>query len=487
MCKAATLLWIALLVSPVSSTQHPKTTTAPPPLELVQALVLGPAIEGSFDHFGIDLKRRRLFATPEDCKSVLVIDLAQGKVVRQIEGIDRPYAILYREDMDRLYVTDGGDGSVKVYDGQTYQLVHRIPLVRGADSIGYDPSKKYLYVDNGGRAAGQTYSLLSVIDTTSNQKLADIKIDGDRLEAMALDTYRPRLYLNDKAKNEVVVIDRERNAVVATWPITKGQGNVTMALDEQRQRLFVGCRDGRLVVLDTNTGRELQAFPITPGVGDTIYDPMTKRVYAIGGGSIDVYDQLTRDHYVAAGKVRAGSAAKTGSLISQVDRLFVAAPRSATNNARIVLYQPVHTVKAMVRGPEPQEPVHAPEAEALILRMLSEHPDLRRMGLHVIPPGQSQMILIANGNATRLGIHTSLADFAAVQGVRTYGPHIADGGFYNMKMPMFDAAGGWIGILVMEIPDTSAVSEADAAHQAEAIRKELSMHIPSLDWLFRTR
>jgi hypothetical protein len=97
------------------------------------------------------------------------------------------------------------------------------------------------------------------------------------------------------------------------------------------------------------------------------------------------------------------------------------------------------------------------------------------------------MILIANGNATRLGIHTSDGDFAAVQGGNTYGPHSADGGFYNMKMPMFDAQGRPIGILVMEIPDTSAASEGDAARQAEAIRKELAAKIPNLEWLFQSK
>jgi hypothetical protein len=220
-------------------------------------------------------------------------------------------------------------------------------------------------------------------------------------------------------------------------------------------------------------------------VDDTIYDPGTRRLYAVGGGAVDVYNQVSLDQYVTAGTVRVGSTAKTGRLVPQLNTLFVAAPHSPTDDAKVVVYQPVHTGSGEVRGGEPQEPVNAPVAEDLILHMLSEHPTLRRMGLHVIPPGQKQMILIANGNATRLGIHTSEGDFAAVKTGKTYGPHIADGGFYNMKMPMSDAQGHAIGILVMEIPDTSATDEADAAQQAEAIRKELAAKIPSLEWLFQ--
>lgn len=487
MQRSSLRLFSTLILSAASlaaQTAAPSPSSAP--LHFLQSLPLGANISGNFDHFGIDTQGHRLFATPEDFKAVLVFDLSQGKVAHVIEGIVRPHAILYREDTNRLYVTDGGDGSVKVYDGSSYALLQRIPLLKDADSIGYDISKKYLYVDNGGGDVGQKFSMLSVIDTNTDKKLADIKIDGDTLEAMALDAYRPRLYVNDKAKNTVVVIDRETNAIVAQWPITLGKTNVTMALDEQRQRLFVGCRDGKLVVLDTNTGKELQALSITPGVDDTIYDPETKRIYAIGGGMVDVYDQVDRNHYKSAGSVHAGSTAKTGRLVPQLKTLFVAVPKSATSNAEVRLYAPEHAATASARPSEPQEKVDAPVAESLILHMLSEHPALRRMGLHVVPPGQSQMILIANGNATRLGIHTSDGDFAAVKGEKTYGPHIADGGFYNMKMHMFDAQGRAIGILVMEIPDTAASSEEDAAHQAEAIRKELASKIPSLPWLFET-
>ena len=129
-------------------------------------------------------------------------------------------------------------------------------------------------------------------------------------------------------------------------------------------------------------------------------------------------------------------------------------------------------------------PVHAPAAQAIVLETLSDHPLLRRIGLHVIPPGGKDMILIANGNATRVGIHTSPGDFAAVKSGKTYGPRIADGEFYNMKMYLSNAKGDRIGILVMEIAGTDATSEEDAAHKAASIRAEVEQKIPSLESLF---
>jgi YVTN family beta-propeller protein len=481
------MLLVVGIVTVVASAQQPASSTpkADQPLRAVQTIALPAEIKGSFDHFEIDTKRNRLFATPEDFKAVLVLDLATNKLIHQITGIERPHAVLYRPDNDRLYITDGGDGSVKVFDADTYKMIDRIPLLKDADSIGYDISRKYLYVDNGGGDVHESFSMLSVIDTSTDRKIAEIKIDGDTLEAMALDNYRPRLYVNDKAKNTVVVIDRLKNTIVANWPITLGKSNVAMALDEERQRLFVACRDGHVVVLDTNTGIELQALPITQGVDDLIYDARSRRLYAIGGGQVDIFDQLSLDKYVARGSVLVGAKARTGKLSPTLNRLFVAAPQDGPRSASVHIFEPINATQGEAAPSGIQKPVDAPAAQALILETLSAHPFLRRMGLHVIPPGQTDMILIANGNATRLGILTAPSDFAATKGGKTYGPLIADGAFYNMKMPMFDAQRRPIGILVMEIPATSARSEADAARQAEEIRQEVAGKIPSLEWLFK--
>jgi DNA-binding beta-propeller fold protein YncE len=457
------------------------------PLQLVRTYQLPAAVNGNFDHLEVDLKRNRLFATPEGFKAVLVFDIGTGKLIHEIDGVVRPHAVLYRQDVDRIYVTDGGDGSVKVYDGESYRLVARIPLLKDADSIGYDISRKYLYVDNGGGDVGQSYSMVSAIDTTTDAKLTEMKIDGDTLEAMTLDNYRPHIYVNDKATNQVVVIDRFRNTVMAKWPITMGKVNVAMALDEQRQRLFVGCRSGQIVVLDSNTGKELQALPITKGIDDLIYDPITRRIYAAANGAIDVFEQTDLNHYVSRGSIPTGTNGRTAKLVPQMNRLFVAVPQSGEQSAQILVYEPVNTPEPKLPPNDFKEAVNAPVAEKIVLETLSAHPLLRRIGLHVIPPGRENMILIANGNATRVGIRTSPGDFAAVKSGGIYGPRIEDGEFYNMKMSMFDAQGRRIGILVMEIACTDAVSEEDAARKAESIRKEVSQKIPSLESLFASQ
>lgn len=309
------------------------------PIKLAQTYDLPAEVKGNFDHFGIDLKDGRLFATPEGHHAVVVFDLKTGKLVHKIDGIGKPHAVLYREDLNRIYITDGDAGDLKVFDGTTYKLVSSVKLLEDADSIGYDPVTKYLYIDNGGGDVHQTYSMLSVVDTTANQKLADLKIAGETLEAMALEMSTPKMYVNNRAKNEVSVVDREKHELIASWPVTLCKNNVAMALDEANHRLFVACRTAKIAVLDTQTGKEVTSFPITKGVDDITYDAASKRVYAACDGAVDIYEQSGPDSYKLLANVPTGPMARTARLVPELKRYFVAVPQQGTKNAKVLVFE----------------------------------------------------------------------------------------------------------------------------------------------------
>jgi DNA-binding beta-propeller fold protein YncE len=479
----SSLLVISALadIAPVSA-QQPRSAGPNVPLRLVRTIALPASYKGSFDHLAVDLKRNRLFLTPQH--DVLVIDLGSGRIVKTISGLGKPHAVWYREDLDKIYVTDGANGSVVVLDGATYRPQARIALRKDADSIGFDPSTQDLYVDNGGKDAAQPYSFVSVVDTTSDKRLADIKIGGATLEAMALDLYRPRLYVNDEADNTVVVVDRWTRKPIATWPVTLGRKNVAMALDEQRERLFVACRSGKIVVFNSTTGRELQALPTLSGVDDLAFDRATKRLYAAGDGSVAVYHEIDADHYALIGKVPTGPLAKTARILPEQNEYLTVVPKHGEYSASVLVFRTDTTWT----NPNPAAPFayqpKAAAAERLVMKTLSAHPFLRKLGLHGIAPGQTVSALLANGNQTRLGIRTTAGDFAAVKSATPYAPLIRDGAFYNVKFPMFDASGRHIGLIVMEIPTSAARDQRDAIKKANAIRSEVSRQIPSLGSLF---
>ena len=309
------------------------------PLKLVHTFKLSPDIKGNFDHFAIDVESNRLFATPEGYKAVLVFDLQSGKLIHTIRGIEKPHAILYREDLHHLYVTDGEAGELKIFDGTNYALLSTVKLLLDADSIGYDSATKLLYIDNGGGDVHETYSMISIVDTTTGKKVADMKVDGDTLEAMRLEKSSPKMYVNNKSKNQVEVIDRNKRKIVASWPVTASKTNVAMALDEANHRLFVACRAGDIVVFDTTSGKELMALPITKGVDDLIYDPASRRLYASADGYVDLYEQADPDHYKPLGKVPTGPMGRTSLLVPALKRYFVAVPQHETESAEIQIFE----------------------------------------------------------------------------------------------------------------------------------------------------
>lgn len=296
------------------------------PLKLATHFTMPADVKGRFDHLCADVAGNRLFLAAETAHEVLIFNLRTGKYLRAIPDIQIPHAIFVRDDLHRIYVTDGGAGELKIFDGKTYRLLKSVPLKVDADSIGYDPATKYLFIDNGGGDAHEAFSMFSIVDTTTGDKIADIKVDGETLEAMAVDPKNTNIYVNNPAKSEVDVIDRKTHEISARWPVTMGKRNVSMALDSASHRLFVACRSGAIVVFDTETGKELQSFPIVTGVDDLVFDAASKRLYAAAGGQVDVYREVDADHYESLGKVESGTGGKNEVLVPQLHRLYVTIP-----------------------------------------------------------------------------------------------------------------------------------------------------------------
>lgn len=81
--------------------------------------------------------------------------------------------------------------TLRIIDNTTYKIISSVKLLVDADPIVYDPATKYLYVVNGGGDAHMSYSTISIVDTTTGKKMGEMKIDGDTLEAMAIEKSSP--------------------------------------------------------------------------------------------------------------------------------------------------------------------------------------------------------------------------------------------------------------------------------------------------------
>ena len=119
------------------------------PLKLATKYEIPASVKGRFDHLAIDTAGNRLFVVAEEGGQVLVFDLGSGKIVHTIKS-PHPHAVLVRNDLSRIYVTDEDKGAVNIYDGKTYDLLKSVALKVDTDSIGYDPATHDLYAVNGG-------------------------------------------------------------------------------------------------------------------------------------------------------------------------------------------------------------------------------------------------------------------------------------------------------------------------------------------------
>ena len=332
----ATLFFFVLLAFASFALAQDKT-----PLELTQTVPLPELHDGDFDHFVVDLAGNRLFSTAEENSKVLVFDLKTNKLIHTITDVKAPHSMTYRADVKKLFVADGDLGVVKIFDTDSYKPVGSVKLREGADASAYDPSTKYMYVVNGGKDAKLPNSYISVVDTDKAKVVGEIKVDSNDVEAIAMEKSGPRMFVDVRGNSTVEVFDRAKRTLLATWPIDKeGKKPTAIALDEANHRLFVGTRDpGKMIVLDTESGKMITSAPGAAMVDDMAYDPANKRVYFAGSQFIDVFHQTDPDHYQQIGHIPTSFRAKTSILIPELNLYYLAVPHHESQNAELRVYK----------------------------------------------------------------------------------------------------------------------------------------------------
>lgn len=318
--------WIACLLTSLAVVGCGQPAAAEPAsLELVQTIPLKGAA-GRLDHLALDAKGNRLFIANLSNNSLDVVDLKAGKLVKQIADQQKIQGVAYVPEVDRIFVGNGKDGVCNVFDGKNYELVRSIKL-DDADNVRYDPRTSQVYVTHAENA-------LSVIDPKKLDVKATIKLPGAP-EAFQLDPSRPRLYVNVPKPSQVVVVDTEKNEVVAKFPLTLAEANYPLAFDAKSGRLFVGCRKKPTVmVLDVKTGKVVANVEIPGDIDDLFYDAKRERLYAsCGAGFLAVLQRKEADRYEVVERIATGKLARTCLFDPESGRLYVPVPRQKDNDS----------------------------------------------------------------------------------------------------------------------------------------------------------
>ena len=298
-----------------------------------------PGYSGDFDHFGLDLKGKRLFLTAEDHKTVEVFNLMTGERLKSITGFGQPHAIVFLPATNNFIVTDGdGFGMVELVSGKDYSILNKIKLPPAVDGAIFNPVNKYYYVESGGNEPKGNTHLINIIDTKTFKLVGDITLPGDHSEAMAISHDGKKLYVNLTGPKEVGVVDLTTRKLIANWPIPEAETPNSMVLDEPNHRLFIATRKPpKFFVFNIDTGKVVTSLPCTGFNDDMWLDVAHKRIYVTGSDTTTVFEERDADHYEHIADVPTGYRAKTSLLVPQLNRLYVAVSGKGKDDAKLAM------------------------------------------------------------------------------------------------------------------------------------------------------
>src|SRR5882757_6476565 len=302
-----------------------------------------PNVNGRIDHLSVDVKGQRLFVAAVDNHTLEIIDLKSGQRVHTITDLAEPQGVFYDASTNRLFVACGLDGMAKVFDGATFQVLATAKFPDDSDNIRYDARGKRVIVGFAGakqlRKRTEGTGGLGFLDSNGH-KTGYVVIDAHP-ESFRLEESGNRIFVNVPDKQEIEVIDRVSLTVLARWPVTSAQGNFPMALDEAHHRLFVATwTPSRMLVFDTETGKEIAAGETAGPSDDLFYDSRRGRVYVLtSAGFLDVFQDRDHNRYDRIAYYPTPLHTQTGLFVPEWGRLFAAAQRQGEQSAEIRVYE----------------------------------------------------------------------------------------------------------------------------------------------------
>ena len=303
------------------------------PLVLERTIPLD-GVEGRIDHLAIDLGRKRLFVAELGNDTVDAVDLDSGTVVKRLTGLSEPQGVAYLPGPDLVVVANGGDGSVRVFQGEDLAAAGSIALGDDADNVRVDPSTGRILVGYGDGA-------LAILDPVGRSRIGDVELAAHP-ESFQLDPQVGRAYVNLPDARRIAVIDLASRRQVASWTVPGLRSNFPMALDERAAALAVVYRDPpQLVLLNPRTGAVIQSLETCGDADDVFFDGKRQRIYvSCGSGAVDIVRKdATGLHPVD--RIETSSGARTSLFVPELDQLFVAARAGwFGSKATILIFRP---------------------------------------------------------------------------------------------------------------------------------------------------
>jgi YVTN family beta-propeller protein len=271
--------------------------------------------EGGWDILTIDRTANRLYLS--HTAKVVVVDLGKNSVIGEITDTPGVHAFVAVPALQRGFSSNGKEAKASVVDLRTLKTISKIDTGQSPDAIVYEPLRGEVYIFNHkGNSA-------TVIDAKEAKAVATIPLGGGP-EFAAVDETAGRIYCNIEDKSEVAVIDTSKHEVIARWPVAPGEEPSGIALDARHHRLFAGCHNKTMVMLDTETGKVITNVPIGEGVDGCEFDESSQLAFAsCGDGTTTIGKEDAPDKLTVVQVLRTQRGARTMALDSRTHRIYL--------------------------------------------------------------------------------------------------------------------------------------------------------------------
>ncbi len=302
------------------------------PYRLLKEIPVGGA--SAWDYLSVDEAARRLYVSHGT--EVVVIDIDKDTVVGKIADTPRVHGFAPAPDLGRGVASNGGENKASVVDLKTLETITKLDTEKNPDGMLYEPGQHEVYLFNGGSASA------TVINVKDAKVVATVPLGG-KPEFGTADPAAGRVYDNLEDKSAVVVIDTKTHTVAATWPITGGQGPSGMAIDTKNHRLFIGCDNNLMVMMDSSNGKVIASVPIGAGVDATAFDPGTQLAFASCGaaGATTIAHEDSPDKLTVVQTLKTESGARTMTIDPKTHKIYLSVGQrnGPANNFKVLVYE----------------------------------------------------------------------------------------------------------------------------------------------------
>jgi hypothetical protein len=251
---------VAILIVPTSASAD----AAPAPAyKLTSSLKLGG--EGGWDYVTLNPAGTLLYVTR--ATHTMIVSVSSGHLVADIPGLGQAHGVALVPAAGRGFISDGKAGSVTVFDLANGAVLGKVPAAPDADAIIYDPASNRVIV-----LCGDSHRMIAISpDLDPKHGSAAVSIDLGGAPEYAVADGRGKVFVNIVDRDEIAVVDSRLMKVIARWPVGPGKRPTGLSMDRATNRLFVGCRNRLLAILDADNGKVAANFPIGSGVDATAF------------------------------------------------------------------------------------------------------------------------------------------------------------------------------------------------------------------------